>query len=57
MVLHPEAQAKARAEIESVVGVERLPDFSDRPLLPYVESIMYEVMRYEYCLRISISIG
>lgn len=55
MVLHPEVQAKARAEIESVVGAERLPDFSDRPLLPYVESVMYEVMRYDCCLRISIS--
>ncbi|KAF7324964.1 Cytochrome P450 [Mycena kentingensis (nom. inval.)] len=46
MILHPEALAKAQAEIDSVVGQDRLPTFSDRASLPYVEAILNEVYRW-----------
>ncbi|KAG1883052.1 cytochrome P450 [Suillus subluteus] len=46
MVLHPEAQAKAHAEIDRVVGKDRLPCFDDRPALPYVEAILRETLRW-----------
>jgi cytochrome P450 len=46
MVLHPEVQAKAQAEIDRVVGKDRLPDFDDRPALPYLEAIMRETLRW-----------
>ncbi|KAH7929003.1 cytochrome P450, partial [Leucogyrophana mollusca] len=46
MLLHPEAQARAQAEISEVVGSQRLPDFSDRAALPYFECIMLEVLRW-----------
>ena len=46
MVLYPEAAKKAQAEIDSVVGNSRLPDFKDRPSLPYVEAFYREVMRW-----------
>ncbi|KAH0578687.1 hypothetical protein H2248_003815 [Termitomyces sp. 'cryptogamus'] len=46
MLLNPEAQRKAQDEIDSVVGRKRLPDFSDRPNLPYVEAVYREVMRW-----------
>ncbi|KAG2115237.1 cytochrome P450 [Suillus discolor] len=46
MVLHPEAQAKAHAEIDRVVGKDRLPGFDDRPALPYVEAILRETLRW-----------
>ncbi|KAJ8457352.1 hypothetical protein ONZ51_g11586 [Trametes cubensis] len=36
MALFPEAQKKAQAELDAVVGSHRLPDFSDEPALPYV---------------------
>lgn len=35
MVLHPEVLAKAQKEIDSVVGTDRLPSFSDRASLPF----------------------
>ncbi|KAG6895872.1 hypothetical protein C0992_011872, partial [Termitomyces sp. T32_za158] len=35
MMGHPEVLAKAQKEIDSVVGSQRLPDFTDRPNLPY----------------------
>ncbi|KAH9950731.1 cytochrome P450 [Amylocystis lapponica] len=46
MVLHPEVLAKAQKEVDSVVGVNRLPNFDDRPSLPYIECVMSEVFRW-----------
>lgn len=46
MILHPEVFAKAQAEIDRVVGTDRLPDFQDRTSLPYVESLVKEVYRW-----------
>jgi cytochrome P450 len=46
MALHPEVQEKARAELDAVVGQDRLPDFDDRPNLPYVEAIAKEAARW-----------
>ncbi len=48
MLLHPEVYQKAREEIDSVVGQDRLPDFEDRDHLPYLECVMKEVFRYAY---------
>ncbi|KAF9533206.1 cytochrome P450 [Crepidotus variabilis] len=42
----PEAQRKAQQEIDTVIGNDRLPDFSDRPSLPYVEALYREVLRW-----------
>ncbi|CAM1511432.1 Fc.00g089450.m01.CDS01 [Cosmosporella sp. VM-42] len=46
MVLRPEIQKKARSEVDSVVGLDRLPKFSDRDSLPYIENIVQEVYRW-----------
>ncbi|KAF8531501.1 cytochrome P450 [Gautieria morchelliformis] len=46
MVLYPDVQKKAQAELDSVIGHERLPEFSDRPHLPYIEAIVKEVFRW-----------
>ena len=45
MLRHPEAQRKAQEEIDRVVGRNRLPDFSDRESLPFVECMMQETFR------------
>lgn len=45
MVHNPDVQAKAQAEIDAVVGHGRLPNFDDRPHLPYVEAIVKEIYR------------
>ena len=44
MAIHPDIQDKAQREIDSIIG-NRLPDFSDRPDMPYVEAIYREVLR------------
>nr|BAL05146.1 cytochrome P450 [Phanerodontia chrysosporium] len=46
MALHPEVQAKAQAEIDQVVGNERLPRIEDRDSLPHVCAVMREVFRW-----------
>ena len=46
MVLHPEVQVKAQAEIDNVIGRDRLPTFEDRPNLPYVDALVKEVLRW-----------
>ncbi len=43
LVAHPDVQAKARAEIDSVVGLDRLPDIEDMDNLPYVSAVIKEV--------------
>ncbi|KAJ1309213.1 hypothetical protein OPQ81_004882 [Rhizoctonia solani] len=46
MTFHPEVQAKAQAEIVRVIGNNRLPTYSDRDSLPYIEAVYKEVLRW-----------
>jgi len=46
MIIHPGIQAKLQAEIDSVVGRNRLPDFSDKEHLPYTNAVFKEVLRW-----------
>ena len=46
MVLNQDAQQKAQAEIQNVVGHERLPTLDDRKDLPYVNALIKEVLRW-----------
>jgi hypothetical protein len=57
MTLYPHVAVKAQAEIDSVVGSERLPSFSDREDLPYVNALVLEVMRWHPVGPIGIKIN
>ena len=46
MILHPEVQARAQAELDSELGGSRLPELSDRNSLPYINLVMKEVLRW-----------
>ena len=46
MALNPEIQAKAHAQLDLVIGQDRLPIFGDRPQLPYIEAIIMESLRW-----------
>ncbi|KAG1837787.1 cytochrome P450 [Suillus subalutaceus] len=52
MVLYPDVQRRAQAEIDLAVGGDRLPTFEDRPSLPYVESVLRETLRWHPLLPI-----
>jgi cytochrome P450 len=61
MMLYPEVQKRAQAEIDDVVGQDRFPTFEDRDKLPYIAAIIQEVGRWapvapqgqthEFCCR------
>lgn len=46
MLLYPEAQQRAQKDLDSVVGIDRLPDFKDREQLPYMTALLKEVLRW-----------
>ena len=46
MVKNPSIWKRAQAEIDSVIGADRLPEFEDRPSLPYVDAIVREIFRW-----------
>ena len=47
MALHPDVQKRAQADIDALVGPDRLPDFDDSDHLPYIHAIMLEVLRWK----------
>ena len=53
MVLNPEAQAKAQAELDRVVGRDRLPTVADKASLPYVNAVFKEVLRWNPIIPLS----
>lgn len=46
MLHYPNAMRLAQAELDRVVGRDRLPDFDDQPHLPYLNALIKEVMRW-----------
>lgn len=50
MVLHPDIQDKAYAQIDAIVGKERLSTFDDRSSLPYIDTIIRETLRWNPAL-------
>ncbi|KAG1839787.1 cytochrome P450 [Suillus subluteus] len=47
MVLYPDIHKRAQAEIDSVIGRDRLPTFEDRASLPYIDAVMRETFRWQ----------
>ncbi|THU97609.1 cytochrome P450 [Dendrothele bispora CBS 962.96] len=45
MVLYPEVKAKAQAEINRVIGPNRLPTVADKDQLPYVNALVKKTFR------------
>lgn len=50
MLLHPDVQKKAQAELDAVVGRNRLPGYEDAELLPYLSALVREVLRSVSCI-------
>ncbi|KAJ3550195.1 hypothetical protein NM688_g5103 [Phlebia brevispora] len=46
MLLYPEVQRKAQAELDRVVDEGRLPGYEDETSLPYITAILWEVLRW-----------
>ncbi|KAF8170735.1 cytochrome P450 [Mycena galopus ATCC 62051] len=46
LVANPVVQARAQAEMDLIIGKDRLPTFSDREHMPYMHCIMSETFRW-----------
>lgn len=46
MVAHPHVVEKAQAELDKVVGRERMPEFKDMEDLPYCQAVVREILRW-----------
>ncbi|OSD00072.1 cytochrome P450 [Trametes coccinea BRFM310] len=46
MLIYPEVQKRAQAELDAVIGPDRLPEYSDRASLPYINAVVKEVLRW-----------
>ena len=53
MVKHPQVYKRAQAEIDTVIGIDRLPEYGDRPSLLYVEAVMRELSRWHPVVPLS----
>ena len=47
MVKNPHIWKRAQAEIDAVLGLDKLPEFEDRQSLPYVDAIVRETYRWK----------
>lgn len=54
MAVNHSIQEKAQSEIDRVVGRNRLPDFADRPTMPYLEATYREVLRCRQPLNMAL---
>ncbi|EGV93515.1 Cytochrome P450 1B1 [Cricetulus griseus] len=52
--IYPDVQARVQAELDQVVGRDRLPCMGDQPNLPYVMAFLYESMRFSSFLPVTI---
>ncbi|KAF8549580.1 cytochrome P450 [Imleria badia] len=54
MALNPGVQEKAQAQIDAVVCKDRFPAVNDRPLLPFIDAIFRETLRYSPITPLSV---
>lgn len=51
MVCHPEVAKRAQIEIDLQIGHDRLLTLKDRALLPYIDCILKETLRFVHLMQ------
>ena len=54
MIMFPDVQKKAQAELMAVVGPNRLPEYEDVQSLPYIRAIVKECLRWRSVVPLGI---
>ncbi|KAI0760149.1 CyP450 monooxygenase [Fomes fomentarius] len=55
MAQYPDVQRKAQAELDAMIGCNRLPDFEDRDSLPYTNALVKECIRWHCVAPIGVA--
>ncbi|KAF8137074.1 cytochrome P450 [Boletus edulis] len=56
MTMYPEIFKKAQAEVDAVIGHERLPTMHDREALPYVNAMCKELLRWNVVVPLAMHV-
>ena len=54
MAANPEVQKRAQEELDSVIGLDRLPTLEDKPSLPYIAALIKECLRWRSVVPLSV---
>ena len=54
ILYNPETVRKAQAELDQVVGKDRLPTFEDEPSLPYLAAFLKESLRWQTAVPLGV---
>ena len=54
MVVHPEVQRKIQQQLDDALGMQRLPAFSDRGKLPFIDCVVLECLRWNPVLPLGL---
>ncbi|KAH8103320.1 cytochrome P450 [Cristinia sonorae] len=54
MLQFPDMMRRAQEELDAVVGTGRLPTFTDRPSLPFIEALMSELLRWSVAVPLGL---
>jgi cytochrome P450 len=46
LIQYPDVRKRAQAELDNVLGRDRLPTFDDRQRLPYIDALCKELLRW-----------
>lgn len=46
MLHFPEVMRKAQRELDSIIGMKRMPEYEDFELLPYIRATVNETLRW-----------
>ena len=53
--MYPDIQKKAQAEIDAVIGCNRLPDIGDLDYLSFIETVVKETLRWQPAIPMGMS--
>ncbi|KAG6887754.1 hypothetical protein C0995_013044 [Termitomyces sp. Mi166 len=57
MLHYPDAMKKAQAELDRVVGSDRMPEYGDKESLPYTNALIKETMRTALHVTLHVAAG